>query len=185
MNDPLVWKIKVENSESDDPERIPSVVLDIPEPMENIMYMVMTLQPGLIRLHAARKNVVQPGTKQSATRDDAETPTVRHTAMVAGSEAYTRTLPPAYWFKRNMESLQKILNSGEEGKVYEHTLAAAENVQRAVTRDCKDVEERTWEEKVGGEKADASSAAPAATAATGGAKKTKKAKDAPAAAVAA
>lgn len=174
LNDPLVWKIKVENAESDDPERIPSVVLDLPEPMENIMYMVMTLQPGLIRLHAARKNVVQPGTKQSATRDDAETPTVRHTAMVASSEAYTRTLPPAYWFKRNMESLQKILNSGEEGKEYEHTLAAAENVQRAVTRDCKDVEERTWEEKIGGEKGGdgAANATPATAAATGGAKKT-------------
>lgn len=188
LNDPLVWKIKVENAESDDPERVPSVVLDIPEPMENILYMVMTLQPGLIRLHASRKNVVQPGTKQSATRDDADTPTVRHTAMVAGSEAYTRTLPPAYWFKRNLESLQKILNSAEEGKEFEHTMAAAENVQRAVTRDCKDVEERTWEEKIGGDKADANAAASAGGegAATGGAKKTKKAKDAaPAAAVAA
>lgn len=182
LNDPLVWKIKIENAESDDPERQPSVCLDLPEPMENILYLIMTLQPGLIRLHASRKNVVQPGTKQSAMRDDADTPTVRHTAMVAASESYTRTLPPAYWFKRNAESLQKILNvNGEESKEYEHSLAAAENVQRAVTRDCKDVTEKTWEEKVGGSAAaDADANKPADAP-----KKAKKVRDAPAAAAAA
>lgn len=181
MNDPLVWKVKVENAESDDPERQPSVCLDVVEPMENILYLIMTLQPGLIRLHASRKNVVQPGTKQSAMRDDADTPTVRHTAMVAASESYTRTLPPAYWFKRNAEALQKILNAnGEESKEYEHTLAAAENVQRAVTRDMKDVAEKTWEEKAGGAAADAD-----ASKGADAPKKAKKVRDAPAATAAA
>lgn len=36
LNDPLVWKIKIENAESDDPARQPSVCLDLPEPMENM-----------------------------------------------------------------------------------------------------------------------------------------------------
>lgn len=151
--------------------------------------MVMTLQPGLIRLHASRKDVVQPGTKKSAARDDAATPTVRHTALVAASEAYTRTLPPAYWFKRNVENLQKILNTNPEtGKEFEHTLAAAENVQRAVTRDSKDVSERTWEEKIGGNAGQRPSDADGSAASASNAaapKKGKKAKDAAPAATAA
>lgn len=123
------------------------------------MYIVMMLQPGMLQLHAARKNVVQPGTKQSATRDDAGTPTVRHTAMIASSESYTRVLPPAFWFKRNVEHIRKILSATGGEEEYNSMLSAAENVQRAVTRDIKDVEERTWEEKLGGGTAAAAAAA--------------------------
>lgn len=36
LNDPLVWKLKIENAESDDPARQPSVILDVPEAMENM-----------------------------------------------------------------------------------------------------------------------------------------------------
>lgn len=123
----------------------------------------MTLQPGLIKLQANRKDVVQAGTKESSTRDDAEKPTVRHTAMVASQESYTRSLPPAFWFKRNAENLRKILSptgNAEVCKEFDDTAAAADNVQRAVTRDIKDVKEKTWEEELpGGGGAAASKAA--------------------------
>lgn len=36
LNDPLVWRLKIENAESDDPARVPSVVLDVHEAMENM-----------------------------------------------------------------------------------------------------------------------------------------------------
>lgn len=113
----------------------------------------MTLQPGLIKLYANRKEVVQAGTKQSSTRDDAEKPTVRHTAMVASTESYTRSLPPAFWFKRNAEQLRKIMSptgNAEVCKEFDDTADAAENVQRAVTRTVKDVKEKTWEEELSG-----------------------------------
>lgn len=140
----------------------------------------MTLQPGLIKLHANRKDVVQAGTRQSSIRDDAEKPTVRHTAMVSSSESYTRTLPPAFWFKRHAEHLRKILSAtgnAESSKEFDETAAAAENVQRSVTRDIKDLKEKTWEEELPGNakaipKESSSGGAPAAA---GGAKKGKKA----------
>lgn len=142
----------------------------------------MTLQPGLIQLHAKRNDVIQAGTKESFTRDDAEKPTVRHSAMVASSEAYTRSLPPAFWYKRNVQNLCKILSptgNTETSKEYDDTLAAAENNQRAVTRVIKDVKEKTWEEELAGAAAATAkatkeangTAAPAATSA----KKNKKA----------
>jgi hypothetical protein len=140
--------------------------------MKFSMYLVMTLQPGLIQLHAKQNNVVQAGTKESSNRDDAEKPTVRHSAMVASSEAYTRLLPPAFWYKRNVQNLCKILSptgNTETSKEYDDTLAAAENVQRAVTRVIKDVKEKTWEEELPGaaaakatKEAKEGSAAPAA-----------------------
>jgi hypothetical protein len=111
----------------------------------------MCLQPGLVTLHANRKDVVQQGTKQSTIRDDAENPSVRHTAMVASSESYTRTLPPVFWFKRHGEHLRKILSAtgnAEISKEYDDTAEAADNVQRAVTRDVKDVKEKSWEEEL-------------------------------------
>lgn len=85
-------------------------------------------------------------------RDDADTPTVRHTAMIASTESYTRTLPPAFWYRRNAENLRKILSggTGDTSKEFDDTLAAADNVQRAVTRDIKDVTEKNWEEKLDG-----------------------------------
>lgn len=113
----------------------------------------MTLQPGLIQLHAKRNDVIQAGTRESSTRDDADKPTVRHSAMVASSEAYTRTLPPAFWFKRNVQHLCKIMSptgNTETSKEYDDTMAAADNVQRAVTRVIKDVKEKTWEEELPG-----------------------------------
>lgn len=144
----------------------------------------MTLQPGLIKLQASRKDVVQAGTKESSARDDAEKPTVRHTAMVASHESYTRSLPPAFWFKRNAENLRKILSPTGNAEVcqeFDDTSAAAENVQRAVTRDIKDVKEKTWEEELpggGASKAaqkDANAAPTAPTATTTSPKKSKKA----------
>jgi hypothetical protein len=127
------------------------------------MYLVMTLQPGLIQLHAKRNDVIQAGTKESSTRDDVEKPTVRHSAMVASSEAYTRTLPPAFWFKRNVQNLCKIMSptgNTETSKEYDDTMAAAENVQRAVTRVIKDVKEKTWEEELPGGGSNAAAKAP-------------------------
>lgn len=149
------------------------------------LYLVMMLQPGLIKLEASRKDVVQPGTRQSSTRDDAEKPTVRHTAMVASSEAYTRSLPPAFWFKRNAESLRKILSAtgnAETSKEYDDTAAAAENSQQAVTRDVKDVHEKTWEEELPGGAKGAKDVGGGGAPAASSAKKTKKAKEVVAAA---
>ncbi|PWN88095.1 hypothetical protein FA10DRAFT_232892 [Acaromyces ingoldii] len=153
LNDPWVWRVKIDGADSEDINKEPNVALDVLEPMENILYLVMTLQPGLIRLHAERKDVVQPGTKQSTRRDDGEKPTIRHQAMVASHESYLRILPPAFWFKKNAEVLRKILSSqgnAEQSKEYDETLAAAENVQRSHQRTVKDVKEKTWEEVIEG-----------------------------------
>lgn len=118
------------------------------------LYLVMTLQPGLIKMHANRKDVVQPGSKQSSVRDDAEKPTVRHTAMVATSESYTRSLPPPFWFKRHGEHLRRILSAtgnGEVSQEFDDTAAAAEEPRRGgTTRDIKDVKEKSWEEELPG-----------------------------------
>jgi hypothetical protein len=139
----------------------------------------MTLQPGLIKLHAHRKDVIQSGTKQSSTRDDAETPTIRHTAMVASVESYTRSLPPPHWFKRHTEHLRRILSATgnvDSSKEYDDTAAVADNSQLAVTRDIKDLKEKTWEEELspvgGGKKATKNKGA--APSASSGVKKDKK-----------
>ncbi|CAD6885011.1 unnamed protein product [Tilletia laevis] len=136
-----IWKAKVCN-EADDTEE-PNVQLDVLEPMENILYLVMCLQPGIARLHAEKRDVIQHGTLVKDIRDDLETPSTRCRALVAESESYTRTLPPAYWLIRNVEMLSKILDDG-----YEPTLAAAKENARCVTRSVKNVEHRVWEEKV-------------------------------------
>lgn len=172
LTDPLVWRLKIDGADSEEPGREPSVCLDVLEAMENILYLVMTLQPGLIKLHANRKDVVQAGTKETSTRDDAEKPTVRHTAMVASTESYTRSLPPAFWFKRNAEHLRKIMSptgNAETCKEYDDTAAAADNMQRAVTRTAKDVKEKTWEEELTGGQAAAAAAKAAAKDAGSGA----------------
>lgn len=116
-------------------------MVDVVEPLENIFYLVMCLQPGLARLHAFRDNVVQAGTHEVDVREDADPPTARHRALIAASESYERVLPPAYWFKRNREELEVILGEG-----FEPTLAAAENMQRSTVRNIKNVEEKMWEE---------------------------------------
>lgn len=144
----------------------------------------MTLQPGLIRLHAERKDVIQPGTKQSTRRDDGEKPTIRHQAMVASHESYLRILPPAHWFKKNAENLRKILSShgnAEQSPEFEATLSAAENVQRSHQRTVKDVKEKTWEEVIDGP---AASHAEGGAKSGGSAKKSKAAKEAAAKATA-
>ncbi|KAE8230447.1 hypothetical protein CF326_g4555 [Tilletia indica] len=136
-----VWKVRV-CSEADDNEE-PNVQLDVLESMENILYLVMCLQPGIARLHAEKKDVIQHGTLVKDIRDDLETPSTRCRALVAESESYSRTLPPPYWLIRNEEMLTKILDVG-----YEPTLAAAQEHARSVTRTVKNVEHRVWEEKV-------------------------------------
>lgn len=116
-------------------------MIDVSEPLENIFYLVMCLQPGLARIHAFRENVMQAGTHEVDVRADADPPTARHRAMIAASESYERLLPPPYWFKRNRDDLEKILGEG-----FEPTLHAAEQQQRATVRNIKNVEEKVWEE---------------------------------------
>lgn len=116
-------------------------MIDVSEPLENIFYLVMCLQPGLARIHAFRDNVIQAGTHEVDIRADAEPPTARHRAMVAASESYERVLPPPYWFKRNRDDLEKILGEG-----FEPTLAAAQDQRCATVRNIKNVEEKVWEE---------------------------------------
>jgi len=142
LNDPLVWKIKIDGAESTEADRVPNVALDVVQPMENIMYLVMTLAPGLIRLHASRKDAMLPGSHTQETRDDPVAPSVRHSAIFAASEQLARVLPPAFWFKRNSEHLRKILGDAE----FEAAEAAANDEERATSRILGDVAERTWEE---------------------------------------
>lgn len=123
------------------------MLLDVPEPFENIFYLIQTLQPGLARIHASRKDVIQQGTRESDTRDDNDGEggqTIRHRAMVAASESYMRVLPPPFWFRRNETELRKILTDG----TFDAALAAAEDKARSGERTIKDVKEKTWEEKV-------------------------------------
>lgn len=132
-------------------------------------YLLMVLQPGLARISAMRKDVIQQGTKVSDVRDDADSPTMRHRAQVAASESYMRVLPPSFWMKRNEGELRKILTEG----TYEETAKAAESAERSTERHIKDVKEKVWEEKVQG-KADQKGAA-AAAGVEGGKKKKKSA----------
>lgn len=114
LAEPNVWKIKIDGADSDEPGKVPSVMVDVSEPMENIFYLVMCLQPGLARLFAWREDVIQQGTHETDVRDGInpeDPPTARHRAMVAASESYQRVLPPPYWFKRNRDDLEKILVS--------------------------------------------------------------------------
>ncbi|CAO1628707.1 unnamed protein product [Sympodiomycopsis kandeliae] len=143
LSDPNVWKIKIDGAETEELGKEPTVMIDVIEPLENIFYLVMCLQPGLTRLHAWRDNVIQPGTHEVDVREDAEPPTARHRAMMASTESYSRVLPPPYWFKRNRDQLEKILGEG-----FEPTLEAAENSQRSTVRIVKDVQEKIWEEVV-------------------------------------
>lgn len=138
-----VWRIRID-SDAENAENEANVQLDVIEPLENIFYLVMTLQPGLARLTATRKDVIQPGTKESDVRDDAEGQTIRHRAMVAATESYMRVVPPAYWYRRNETWLRKILSDA----TYETCVRAAEDNGRATTRTVKDVKEKVWEEKV-------------------------------------
>ncbi|KAN0061290.1 hypothetical protein ACQY0O_006136 [Thecaphora frezii] len=142
MTSEFIWKVKIDG-DGDDSEREPSVILDVAEPLENIFYLVQCLAPGMARLQYNRKEAIQPGTKQSDLRDDGEAPTMRHRAMVAASEKMTRTLPPTFWLKKNAEELKKILGV----EAYEATMRAADDPQRATTRDVKNVQEKVWEEK--------------------------------------
>ncbi|PWN53890.1 hypothetical protein IE53DRAFT_372801 [Violaceomyces palustris] len=143
INNEYIWKVKVDG-DGEESDRDPSVVLDVTEALENILYLLQVLQPGMARLQYNRKDVTQRGTKQSDMRDDGEAPTIRHRAMVAASEKLTRTLPPSFWLKRNAEELKKIL--GQEG--YDATLEASEDVSRSTTREVKGVAEKVWEEKI-------------------------------------
>jgi hypothetical protein len=36
LNDPLVWKIKIDGAESTEADRVPNVALDVVQPMENM-----------------------------------------------------------------------------------------------------------------------------------------------------
>lgn len=143
MSDPNVWKIKIDGADSEEPGKVPNVQVDVTEPLENIFNLVQCLQPGLLRLFSWRENVIQQGTHEIDVREDAEPPTARHRAMIAESESYTRVLPPAYWFKRNRDELQRILGEG-----FEPTLKAAEDEDRTTTRTIKSVEEKVWEEVI-------------------------------------
>ncbi len=145
---PDVYRIKIDG-EAENSEVEANVQLDVIEPMENLFYLVMTLQPGLARLTASRKDVIQPGTKESDVRDDAEGQTIRHRAMVAATESYMRIVPPAYWYRRNETWLRKILSDA----AYDACLAAADATQRSAQRTTKDVKEKVWEEKVKAEDA--------------------------------
>ncbi|EPQ31397.1 uncharacterized protein PFL1_00732 [Pseudozyma flocculosa PF-1] len=143
MTNEFIWKVKVDG-DSDESARDPSVILDVAEPLENLFYLVQCLAPGMARLQYNRKDAIQPGTKQSDLRDDGDAPTMRHRAMVAASEKMTRTLPPAFWLKKNAEELKKIFGA----EAFEATMHAAEDPQRATTRDVKNVQEKVWEEKI-------------------------------------
>ncbi|KAK0542792.1 hypothetical protein OC846_006636 [Tilletia horrida] len=134
-----IWKLRICNEADDDEE--PNVQLDVLEPMENIMYLVMCLQPGIAQLHAQKKDVVQHGTLVKDIRDDLEMPSMRCRALVAESESYTRMLPPTYWFQRNEEMLTKILAEG-----FQPTMEASQDRARCVTRSVKNVEHKAWEE---------------------------------------
>ncbi|KAL9940265.1 hypothetical protein V8E36_000970 [Tilletia maclaganii] len=162
---PATWKLKICNEVSkgdhhdavsnvllgldstieEEDQQQPNVQLDVAEPLENIMYLTMTLQPGLARLHAQKMDAIQRGTliKEIKFPDDitAEVPTMRYRALVAEFESYTRTLPPSWWLIRNAIMLRTILGEG-----YEPTLAAAEEQERSVTRFVKNIAERVWEE---------------------------------------
>lgn len=145
LTHPNVWTIKIDG-DAENADREANVQLDVIEPLENIFYLVQVLQPGLARIHATRKDVVQNGTKQSDMRDDAEVPTIRHRAQVAASESYLRTLPPAYWLRRNEGELRKILTE----TTFDETLAAADAgaARGAHERTVKGVAEKVWEEKL-------------------------------------
>ncbi|KDN46265.1 hypothetical protein K437DRAFT_268148 [Tilletiaria anomala UBC 951] len=145
LSHPEIWRIRID-ADTETSDREANVLLDVAEPLENIFYLLQVLQPGLARIHASRKDVIQPGTMQSGMRDDAEAPTVRHRAQVAASESYMRTLPPAFWLKRNEGELRKILTE----KTFDETLKAAEEGQArgATERTVKDIKEKVWEEQL-------------------------------------
>lgn len=140
ISDPLVWKLKIDAAESEEADRVPNVVFDVVEPMENIAYLVMTLAPGLIVLNASRKDAMIPGSHVVETSPGA--PSIRHQGLFASSEELTRTLAPAFWYKRNAEHLRKILGDA----AFEATLRAAEDEERCTTRKLGQVAERVWEE---------------------------------------
>lgn len=138
LGNPDIYAVRVEQSD----EHPSSVLLDVVEPLENCLYLAMCLQPGMVRLHAQRSDVVQPGTRQTDENRDGDAPSVRVRAMVAQSESYQRLLPPSYWMKRNALQLRKILGD----VAYDATLAATEDDARATRRTVTDVQEKIWEE---------------------------------------
>lgn len=138
MSSPDIWRVRVDVSD-DHPS---TVLLDVEEPLENMMYTMMCIQPGLARLHAERDNVIQVGTKTVDMHREGDAPSIRIQAMVADKESYMRILPPAYWIKRNAPQLAKILGQNE----YAATLAAAEDEQRAALRTVTNCTHRVWEE---------------------------------------
>ncbi|PWY97497.1 hypothetical protein BCV70DRAFT_50317 [Testicularia cyperi] len=143
MDNEFIWKVRVDG-DNEESGREPNVILDTPEPLENIFYLIQCLSPGMAKLQFNRKDSMQPGTKQSDLRDDDEAPTMRHRAVFAASEKMVRTLPPVFWMKKNETELRKILGP----EAYEATMRAASEAKRSHTRDVKGLNEKVWEEKL-------------------------------------
>jgi hypothetical protein len=141
LDNEFIWKVRVDG-DGDNSDRDPNVILDTPEPLENIFYLVQCLSPGMARLEYNRKDAMQPNTKQSDLRDDPEAPAMRHRAVFAASEKMMRTLPPVFWMKKNEIELRKILGA----EAFEATMRAAEDSARSHTRDVKGLNEKVWEE---------------------------------------
>lgn len=133
-----IWPVRVEQSD----EHPATVLLDTDEALENMLYLLQCIAPGMARLHAERNNVIQPGTKQTDVHREGDAPSIRIRAMVADSESYVRILPPAYWVKRNAPQLAKILGQAE----YDATLAAAADEARSTQRKVTNVQAQAWEE---------------------------------------
>ncbi|SJX64271.1 uncharacterized protein SRS1_14920 [Sporisorium reilianum f. sp. reilianum] len=141
LDNEYIWKVRVDG-DGDNSERDPNVILDTPEPFENIFYLVQCLSPGMARLEYNRKDAMQPNTKQSDLRDNPEAPAMRHRAVFAASEKMVRTLPPAFWMKKNEIELRKILGA----EAFEATMRAAQDEKRSHVRDVKGLNEKVWEE---------------------------------------
>lgn len=141
LDNEFIWKVRVDG-DGEQSDRDPNVILDTPEPLENIFYLVQCLSPGMARLQYNRKDAMQPNTKQSDLRDDPEAPAMRHRAVFAASEKMVRTLPPAFWLKKNEIELRKILGA----TAFEATMRAAQEPSRSHVRDVKGLNEKVWEE---------------------------------------
>ncbi|KIS67968.1 uncharacterized protein UMAG_04014 [Mycosarcoma maydis] len=141
LDNEFIWKVRVDG-DGENSDRDPNVILDTPEPLENIFYLVQCLSPGMARLEYNRKDAMQPNTKQSDLRDDPEAPAMRHRAVFAASEKMVRTLPPVFWLKKNETELRKILGA----EAYEATMRAAQDDKRSHIRDVKGLNEKVWEE---------------------------------------
>ncbi|SOV02894.1 uncharacterized protein UDID_06079 [Ustilago sp. UG-2017a] len=141
LDNEYIWKVRVDG-DGDNSDRDPNVILDTPEPLENIFYLVQCLSPGMAKLQYNRKDAMQPNTKQSDLRDDPEAPAMRHRAVFAASEKMVRTLPPVFWMKKNEIELRKIMGAD----AYEATMRACQDANRSHIRDVKGLNEKVWEE---------------------------------------